>query len=158
MIDLISADTLTTLAAQHDIAAAQVQIEDDPLSLLTPAFISGALSDHLKELFTSAGVTYQDALDCNRFSKLASALCDLHVIKAKAQAPAAFGVFAYEIEPGKPDTGHSINVAVHRRASDESLYFAFYEPQVGTGLVGRPLEPKTLTAQQIASCIELRFA
>lgn len=163
MRDIISAESVIALTKRYEIKQDRVCLEDESFLLLTPRFITGPLSDHLFELFTSAGVTYQAALDCNRFSKIASALCDLHVIKVEpgqppAEAPAAFGTFAYLIDPTDLQSGHSITVAIHRNQQTEELHFAFYEPQKSGGSLGRNLEETKLTDAQIASCLEFRFA
>lgn len=147
----ISAERIFAAAVKAGIKPGVVVIEDELFGAFAPFWIIGTLGKHLSQALESAGVTYADAFDCNRFSKIASAIADLHMLKTTTEVPCAFGTFAYQ--PDNADAGHSINVAVHWSSDkpDAEIYFAFYEPQ-------NQLKAIALSPKEIASCLELRFA
>lgn len=147
----ISAERILAAAIKAGIKPGVVVCEDELYGALAPFWIVGTLGKHLSSALESAGITYSDAFDCNRFSKIASAIADLHMLKTTTEVPCAFGTFAYY--PESADYGHSINVAAHWESDkpDAGIYFAFYEPQ-------SQLKPVDLSNKEIRSCLEMRFA
>lgn len=147
----ISADRIMAAAIKAGIKPGMVVIEDELFGALAPFWIVGTLGKHLSQALESAGVTYADAFDCNRFSKIASAIADLHMLRTTTEVPCAFGTFAYW--PEDAGAAHSINVAAHWSSDqpDAEIYFAFYEPQ-------SQLKAVELSAKEIKSCLEMRFA
>ena len=143
----ISAGKIIDKAASLRIAPIRVMCQDPLYGALTPSDVTVNLANSARQVFGSVGVEYSGAIDCNGFSGIVASIARLIMIKTTKEVPPAFGTFAYWSD--KLNGGHSINVAVHWVGSD--IEFKFYEPQQG-------LRAMSLTAQEIASCIEMRFA
>lgn len=153
MSALISADRIYAHALKMGIKPGAISLEDPLFSSLPTEWITGELASHILAAFQSAGLTPSDALDCNRITKIASAVCDLHVMKnPDAEGPGGLGFFGFWYD--RFGSGHMLCVNVRWQGGiGPDIEFIFHEPNPSMP-PGRCMGIVDLTPKEIASCLD----